>query len=490
MGFTMPMPINTLLRSDLRTLQIAEDHQKAMYEGLQSNSLWLGRCRSPFLPLREVATEVVSKPIAAIEAIVNSFLQLTYSLFNKNYSVQNSIFYLEKSIAHIIDTPLAALASSYQYIYQVFSIAFDQKNALSFKELSKSMQIAFEPSDLMARAIYDNQLELYLPPEDVEETDQPYFSSWIYRCISPMIAFIDVTLDTLSPIADSVESIFYATKQLFGAIARKPEHSIKGSIYFINKAHISISKAVAAIVMSPIKLVYQTCAIIQDPINISTIAGPLEEEEIQDFLSKFNDAPQNFSEVLSIKHLQKILLSNTLHWKIINEVMDSISPSQVNELILSLPQNIFQESLGDNLLAPLLREKTGPDKQFPIKRFQGLSPQAINKIIPSIIQPEMRSWCKRLTYDQVQGIDGSKLDLPTIEIMLLSEEVDTDRTYSRFNWLSLDQFKAALKNSKWLDPNGEKKWIANYLLSKLSTSRRDDFLKAFQEWAAKQRRPA
>jgi hypothetical protein len=347
------------LQSDLYALERAEDHQKSLYEGLRKNPSWLGRCRAPFLPIREVCIEVVAKPVAAIEAVAKSAMNLFCSRFYEGYSVKNSLFYLERAISHLIDTPLTALMTPFQYIHQVFAVLFYPKVAQSLHEPafiagggSKKITILRQSktgysvvqSGISNLAGSTSRRELHRAQQALYMNCHLY-SPFTVRCLSPFLATFDVLLDVMIPVSEVVKNIFCAGSQLLGAAFQLKCPSLKNILYFTSKAHTELSNAAAATFLSPIKLVYQIISIVCNPNNPRSIAGLSAKEEIETFWQnkvsgKLAHQRKEFIQTFSVKILQKIF-SNNINREIHSLIVEDLSPEQLESFILSVSSSSY-----------------------------------------------------------------------------------------------------------------------------------------------------
>jgi hypothetical protein len=269
------------LQPSLVTLRIADSHKQAMYEGLRGHDPWLGRCRALFLPIREICLDAISKPLAAIESLALAPIQLVGSLFFKSCSVQDSVFYLEKAVANLVDAPFSLVTAPFRYLHQVGAILFYPKEATCFRAYPGGSQ----ESSFIRKSFQKFQNSLY--PQENSPCKSPLLS----RALSLPIAFVDVLADTVCPVAETAWNVCAIFQQLFGIPVSPKKHTLKGVIVAAEKAHLGVANTLAAIATSPMKLVYQTLAIFCDPTKVQSISRRSELDAIQE-LQKIEDGAE------------------------------------------------------------------------------------------------------------------------------------------------------------------------------------------------------
>jgi hypothetical protein len=273
----------------LYTLQAADTHKRFMYNGLNSCSPCFGRCRALFLPLREIITDTISKPLAVIESLALTPIQFFGALFSKNCSIEDSVFYLEKAVVNLVDIPLSLVVAPFRYIYQVSSIFWDPKEAKCFR----ANPCGTENSSSIKQEFRRFQARLY-------QTDK---SPMLFRVISPFTALVDVVADALCPIAETIERVVSIFQQFLGAVTLQKGYTFKTVFIAIEGVHTKLACAVGGVVALPIKFLHQMFAIIYDPENAYSISRKSQLDELWEL--SFNK--ENPDEVNKAKnYLQKM----------------------------------------------------------------------------------------------------------------------------------------------------------------------------------------
>jgi hypothetical protein len=259
--------VESSMQPILSTLQAADSHKISLYKGLNSCEPGLRRCRALFLPIREIVTDLVSKPLAVIESVALSIIHLFGALFSKDYTVKDSVFYLEKAVANLVDIKLSLAVIPFRYIHQVGAIAFYSEGAGCFRSYPSGCQDVSDIRDLFQ----DLQDNLY--PQENKPCTSPLFS----RCVSLFTASADVIIATLSPMLETVEGIVTIVPILFNAMIGG--HSTLRSVLNVaERTHMAMADSYAAVITAPVKLVYQIFAIMYDPKSVRSIARKSERD--------------------------------------------------------------------------------------------------------------------------------------------------------------------------------------------------------------------
>jgi hypothetical protein len=272
------------LQPALWTLQIADSHKRSMYRGLNRGSAFFGRCRSLFLPIREVVTDCVSKPLAAIESLALMIIQFLGAPFSKEYTVENAVFYLEKMVTNLVDVPLFLCTALFRYVHQVSKILLDPKDAAAFRE----HRYGSEKSSDMRKTLFDFQNNLYSKRDELRK--RPGLFAYT--------VLVDVAIDTLFPIMETIESVRSIARDLLGVILQEKEYSFGKVLKMAGKIHTKVANSFAAVVAFPVKFVYQVCTTLYDSENARSIARKSERDLVAEL--------QGMSDELIVSALQRI----------------------------------------------------------------------------------------------------------------------------------------------------------------------------------------
>lgn len=103
------------------------------------------------------------------------------------------------------------------------------------------------------------------------------------RLLSPFIAFADVVLDTLSPLAGTIETVCRTVAHLFGALTGHEDSSLRKVIVHTDLAFFKASQTASAVLMAVPKFLQKTCAILYDPEHAYSIRAFSSPENSETF---------------------------------------------------------------------------------------------------------------------------------------------------------------------------------------------------------------
>jgi hypothetical protein len=443
------------------------------YKELNTYSLTTGRISALFLPACEILLELIEKPLTAIESVAKSGMNIFGCCFYAECSVKKALFYAEKAVSSLIQTPLSILPAPVQYVQQVSAAFFDPNKASPINAVP-TLQTSSYAKNFFASA----QNKLYV------EEGAPRFSPLTMSIVSPILSLADVFLDVLAPIASAVEKLARAVMQLAGALFYK-SCSIKGAIYLTKEALQEISNAAAALTLSPLKFCYQTCAIIYDPTKAVSIRNLMErspkiaidldldtlrnlsKQQIENLdLSKLNlnelctnlDAAPDKEELLtkflgniSTEELEKIIENLLPH-----DLLDYVTHSQITKLAPTLCH--------DKLIKVFSNAGKSLSKNQDQSLFPGLSEnQNLRYLLQALSTKQRQSIFNQLPNKMLQFIPAEEikeLDVSSLSIDQLHDLIGRADylAFERFANISVDQIPHILTKIK-----ADKRYYATFL---------------------------
>jgi hypothetical protein len=398
------MSVTLYLRSESSVLNQAESLQKSLYKHPQKKSLQSNIYEAIFLPICEIAIELIAKPLASIEALRKAVM----NRFFQKSSTADVLFHAEKSIVHLVDTPLSIATTPFQLVHQVFVTTFYPSTASSLSEVP-----GFIKTTSFTRSLFNEVQEIFY--EEIQKQISNT-NPLLARGICSIVGTLDVAIDTLIPVIETMENLFYAVKHLIETFACKPRRSLKGVLYFISQTRMGVANSISALCMSPIKLIYQISSAIYNPYKVQSIASPTEAKELEIFWDSVEtletqEQIQKFLLKIPCHILQKSLDTGSLSSK---KLLSSISAEQIQELSL---WSISRKDLNAMFPYPPLQ---GPLQQ-DIKRICSLS-QEDKKILTKNISD--KRWLPHIAN---QNIVSTSAFLPPKKHRSSSEDISSKK---------------------------------------------------------------
>jgi hypothetical protein len=434
------------------------------YCAVNSHNPLLGKCEALFLPICEIFLELIEKPLTAVESAGRAGINFLGSLFDSECSVRNALFYAEKAVSNLIHTPLSILPTPAQYVQQAVATFFDPKAVLPANKIPTLQTDSYTKQ--FKQFVAKMQDALY-----GEEKD-PTLNPIAARLISPFLSFTDVFLDTLAPMIAAIEKLARAVIQLACALFHK-DCSIKGAIYCTKDSLKEIANIGGALALFPFKFLYQTCAIIYDPVETLSIRNftevENEESDIDDPILPLDpleqileDGVQNYDfSKLSSDDLLKILS------RMDDDTIDQISYEKYKEMF---PQTDLTEKKLTNLSPHLLNKIL---EKLPVYALQLIPEKQIQEITCfSKISPcnlsSMFSYNKKEKEEKDKQASRfaaiSLRALPSVVTKLQDSYVTStlqlmsNEQIAKFNWISISGYSmdSFLEGLFHYDPSIEK----------------------------------